>query len=80
MGNRTGVCTAVLGSMTAALQAEHALSAASLWGTIVKVGSGNARSGCAYGITFPCSQKRSVTEILSESGIRVRHWLNGEGG
>ena len=73
-----GTCTAVIGSMTLTIKAQNALAAASVRTSVTKISSGSARTGCAYGLIFPCIQQKNVTEILSSAGIRVRKILGAE--
>lgn len=71
-----GTCTAVIGSMTNAIKAQEALTNASVYATVIKVSSMDTDSGCAYGVTFHCSQTRAVRNALSAANIRIRKLLN----
>ena len=71
----TGSCTAVMGGMTKAMQAESALQAAAIHAKMIKVSSSTLAHGCVYGVTYPCSQEPLVREILSHAGLGVRHFM-----
>lgn len=70
-----GTCTAVVGSMTNAMTAQNALTAAAIYSTVIKVSSMDTGDGCAYGVTFHCSQAGDVRRILSSAGVKVRKFL-----
>ena len=65
-------CLAVMGSMTQVLRAQKALSDAAVHAEVVKADSAHTRRGCAYALSYPCSQENNVRTILSSAGIRVR--------
>lgn len=67
-------CTALLGSMTQALQAQAALTEASVCASVVKAEDVTKRRGCAYGVRFPCGYTPLVKKVLKNSGIRVRSY------
>lgn len=67
-------CTAVIGSMTKAMQAQRALAEASVRASVQKVSSTQA-GGCVYGVSYACNQDQMVREILSYAGIRVRKYM-----
>ena len=67
-----GICTAVIGSMTLTIKAQNALAAASIRTSVTKIGSARSRSGCAYGLNYPCMQRGNVADVLQGAGIRVR--------
>ncbi len=73
MREANGLCRAAIGSVTHATQAQNVLARAAIRSRVIKVSSGQ-RNGCVYGIEIPCSQRRNVEEILSQSGIRIRGW------
>ena len=68
-------CTAVLGAMTKAMQAQRVLAQASIRATVTKVSSSSQAGGCVYGVVYPCSQDTLVREVLAHSGMRVRGWM-----
>ena len=74
---REGECTAVLGSMTAALQAQRVLAQAAVFTSVTKISSSQSTKGCAYGITYPCAQKENVRTILSRAQVTVKKYLGG---
>ena len=65
-------CLAVMGSMTQVLRAQKVLSRAAVRAEVVKADSAHTRRGCAYALSYPCSQENNVRTILSSAGIRVR--------
>ena len=71
----SGPCTAVLGGMTKAMQAERVLQAATIHAHMTKVSSSTQAKGCVYGVTYPCSQTPLVKEILAHAGLGVRHFM-----
>ena len=73
----SGLCTAVIGSMTQAMKAQSILSEAAIRGTLTKISSSRTMGGCAYGVDFPCTQSGNVRMILDRAGIRVREYLRG---
>ena len=75
IGDTAGICTAVLGSMTQAMGAQTVLAEAAIRTSIVKISSSRTQSGCAYGVEFPCTQRRNVSMILDRAGIRVREYM-----
>ena len=67
-----GGCSAVIGSMTGAMRAQDALSEAAIRSSVTKFSSGETGGGCAYGVTYPCSQSREVRYALERARIKVR--------
>ncbi|MBE6566524.1 MAG: DUF3343 domain-containing protein [Ruminococcaceae bacterium] len=67
-------CLAVMGSMTQAMHAQKVLAAAAVRAEVVKADSAHTRRGCAYALSYPCSQENNVRTILSGAGIRVRDY------
>ena len=64
-------CLAVMGSMTQVLRAQKVLAGAAVRAEVVKADSAHTRRGCAYALSYPCSQENNVRTILSSAGIRV---------
>ena len=73
----SGECTAVLGTMTAALQAQRTLSNAAIHAAVIKISSSKSAKGCAYGITFACAQTELVRTVLGRAGISVKKYMGG---
>lgn len=65
-------CLAVMGSMTQAMRAQKVLAGAAVRAEVVKADSAHTNRGCAYALSYPCSQENNVRTILSSYGIRVR--------
>ena len=71
-----GICTAVIGSMTAAMRAQTVLAEAAIRAVVVKVSSAKGTGGCAYGVDFPRTQMSNAKTVLTHAGIRVREYLS----
>ena len=65
-------CLAVMGSMTQAMRAQKVLAVAAVRAEVVKADSTHTRRGCAYALSYPCSQENNVRTILAGASIRVR--------
>lgn len=76
-GHTTGICTAVIGSMTQAMKAQSILAEAAIRASLTKISSSKTTGGCAYGVDFPCTQSGNVRTILERAGVRVREYLRG---
>lgn len=72
-----GECTAVLGTMTNALQAQRALANATIYASVIKISSSQSAKGCTYGISYPCSQDHHVRMVLSNADIHVKKYMGG---
>ena len=72
MQNNIYGCVAVIGSMTQALRAQKVLANAAVRADVVKADSAHTRRGCAYALSYPCSQENNVRTILATAGIRIR--------
>ena len=73
----SGLCTAVIGSMTQAMKAQTILAEAAIRTSLTKISSGKTTGGCAYGVDFLCAQSANVRVILEKGGVRVREYLKG---
>ena len=67
-------CFAELGSVTYAMKAQQALSAAAIPSAVIKQESSSSRRGCTYGIGFSCLQKNNVRFVLDAAKISVKRW------
>ena len=70
--NSSGMTVAVLGSMTSAMSAQHALASAAIRSEVMKQDGGGR--GCSYGVLFPSVQQGNVSAILSSAHINVRRY------
>lgn len=70
-----GGCTAYIGSTTLAMKAQRALAAQAIMSSVTKVNFSKARRGCAYGVSFDCSQQANVKAILVRENIPVKEFL-----
>jgi hypothetical protein len=75
----TEVGVAALGSMTAALKAQRALTAAGLSLTVVSLSPSDTRRGCAYGVEFPLSLEGRVRTALQDARIPVSQYMRKRG-
>jgi len=64
-------CLVVIGSLTQTMKAQGALSNAAIFSRVEKADSSTARRGCAYALSYPCSQEANVRAVLRNSGIRT---------
>ncbi len=69
---KDGRCAAGIGSMTQAMQAQHALLAAAIRSEIIAADGRLTGNGCAYAISYSCEQEQNVKAVLRNAGIRVR--------
>ena len=67
-------CSAEIGSVTAAMKAERALSAAAIPCEIIKKEGSSKGRGCVFGIGFSCSQSNNVRAVLRAARINPRAW------
>ena len=65
-------CAAIIGSVTYASKAQRILLSSAIPCSIGKV---TGKSGCAYGIYYPCIQQTNAQTLLQKNGIRVREYL-----
>lgn len=68
-------CAAYIGSTTLAMKAQKALAAEAIASSVIKVNSSRTRRGCAYGVSFDCTQADNVKAILARAGISVKEFL-----
>ncbi len=70
-------CSAVIGSMTQAMNAQKALERAAIPARVEKADSSATRRGCAYAVTYDCSWEGAVREVLRRSGIAIHSGMGG---
>lgn len=75
MNHNYGECYAEIGSVTHAMKAQAALSAAAIPSEIIKSES-STRHGCVYSVSYSCSQANNVRTVLASARIPVKHWNN----
>ena len=73
-----GYCSASMTSQTYAIKAQRLLAKESIPCKIVRFDGERSRSGCSYGIEFPCEHTGNVKNILSKNRIRATHFYRGE--
>lgn len=70
-------CFVELGSMTYAMKAQNALSAAAIPSAVMKSEASSSRRGCTYGLRFSCLQEKNVKTVLTAARIPVKRWNSG---
>ena len=73
-------CYCMLGSMTQALRAQKLLANAAIRTNVVKNSEGGGHRGCAYALSYPCSQEKNVQTLLQKEGIHVKQANGGKNG
>ncbi len=68
------VCSAAVGSLTAAQKAQKVLSSAAIPSRLVKSETASSRRGCVWGVSFSCNQRQNVTSVFNGAGVKVRSW------
>lgn len=71
-------CVAVIGSVTQAMRAQKVLASAAIRTELIKVGGSANPRGCAYALSYGCSQDGNVKNILLRAGIRIRETGKGD--
>ena len=71
-----GLCTATIGSVSAAMRAQKLLASAAIHSNIIKTDGSSARQGCVYSLAFPCGQMNNVRTVLESAGIRAHYHSN----
>ena len=75
-GEYGGICTAAIGSMTAAMRAQRVLAAAAIHVNVIKNESSVKKGGCLYSLAFPCGQSNNVRTVLRAAHIGARYESN----
>jgi len=63
------LCISAKRSMTHAQSARRLLSAAGIDAQVVSLDGGITKKGCAYGVSFPCSQMEKARRIMASYGL-----------
>ena len=71
MQNTKTSCTATVGSLTQTIHAQQLLANAAIRAEVIRADSAQARRGCAYALSFACSQEGAVHQILRAAGVRA---------
>jgi hypothetical protein len=74
MNNQSNICSAEIGSVTQALNAQKALAASAIPAKVVKKDSASRQKGCVYGLEISCRQLENARAILESAKIPVRAW------
>ena len=72
-----GSCQAVFGSMTRTINAQNILADAAIRSDIIKLSQSSGVRGCVYGLSYSCAQAGNVTTVLSNAGVSVKRFLDG---
>ena len=65
-------CAAIIGSVTYATKAQRLLLENAIPASIGKV---SGKSGCAYGVYYPCAHQTNVQSLFQKNGVRVKEYL-----
>ena len=68
-------CMCVIGSMTQTMRAQRALAKEAIQADTVKSDTGSR--GCAYALSFSCTQQKNVQRILEKNGVHVKEFRGG---
>lgn len=68
-------CIAALGSMTAAIKAQHILLSLGYSADVVALSPEQTRRGCAYGVSFACKVEAEVRRALRAGGVSVSQYI-----
>lgn len=63
------MCIVTMKTMTKAIRARNALEGAGIESQVVSLDRNLTKNGCAYGISFPCSESSGVKKVLGLAGI-----------
>ena len=66
-----GACTAGVGGLTQAMQAQKTLASVGIAAQVIKSDATDKR-GCAYVIQYPCANEKQVRDVLRRANIRLR--------
>ena len=67
-------CLSPIGSVTQAMHAKEILGQNGISVTVVRNDPSTTKHGCAYAISYPCEQERTIRGILRKAGFR---WHGG---
>ncbi len=73
-----GGCMAVFGAMTRAMRAQQILARAAIRTEVIQADATRNKGGCAYALSYPCTQEGNVRTILASAGVRVRTYVKNE--
>ncbi len=69
---KDGVCLSPIGSVTQAMHAKDVLARSGIYVSVVRNDPSQTRHGCAYAISYPCEEERTVRGALRRAGFRWR--------
>lgn len=73
-------CIATIPSLNICIKAQKSLLNNGIYSKIVSLDPQLTRRGCAYGVEFPCTEEKTVRQILRRAGIGVSQFISSEGG
>ena len=79
--NKTGVksmCVVTMKSMTLAIRAKAALQAKGIATEIQNLDPSVTARGCAYGLSFNCSDKALIKRIFDSKGLGYGEWIGSD--
>ncbi|MBE6714680.1 MAG: DUF3343 domain-containing protein [Ruminococcaceae bacterium] len=62
-------CIAAMKTMTAAIKGKKALKGAGIDCEIVSLDGNLTKNGCAYGLSYSCSQRREAEYIMQKNRV-----------
>ena len=68
-----GICSATIGSVSAAMRAQQLLASAAIHSNIIKTEGSAAHRGCVYSLAYPCAQQNNVRTVLDAARIRAHY-------
>ena len=68
---------AATGSVTAAMHAEHALTAAGIFSEVVALDPDQTRRGCAFGVAFAARDEAAARRALRAAHIYISQYIKG---
>ena len=71
------MCVLTMKSMTNALRAKGVLQSRGISSDVIHLDPSVTSRGCAYGITFACSETDGVRRMLDSKGIEYGEWIGG---
>jgi hypothetical protein len=68
-------CIAAMGSLTLSLKAQQLLRQAGASIEVVSLLREETRQGCAYGISFPCTERNRIRAILAAGHLTPTQYV-----
>lgn len=71
------MCIVTMKSMTMALRAKNVLYAKGILTEVQNLDPSVTARGCAYGLSFNCSEKEKIKHYLDGKGVPYGEWIGG---